>query len=169
MILNIRKTTLHDIPSVMELICQAQAYFKSQNIDQWQDGYPNGDVIKNDIQKENSYVLIDQDIIASMYFAIEDDPNYNEIDGNWLTQDQPYAIIHRIVVKDEYKGNNIAVHLLEFAINECLKYNISSIRIDTHKDNLSMQKFLEKHGFAYCGIVTLESGALRIAFEKIVD
>ena len=41
-----------------------------------------------------------------------------------------------------------------------------SIRMDTHNDNLSMQKFLTKYGFKHCGTITLASGALRRAYEK---
>lgn len=41
----------------MEIIKQAQCYFKKQGIDQWQNGYPNSTVIKQDIEKKESYVL----------------------------------------------------------------------------------------------------------------
>ena len=44
----------------------------------------------------------------------------------------------------------------------------NSIKIDTHKDNISMQKLLEKNDFKYCGIIYLEDGSQRIAFEKII-
>ena len=41
-----------------------------------------------------------------------------------------------------------------------------SVRMDTHNDNLSMQKFLTKYGFKHCGTITLANGALRRAYEK---
>ena len=47
------------------------------NIFQWQDGYPNEKTLLDDIIKEGSYVLVHNDeIIGSMYFAIEDDESY---------------------------------------------------------------------------------------------
>ena len=49
----------------------------------------------------------------------------------------------------------------------CLENNIHSIKIDTHKENLSMQKLLKKNNFSYCGIIYLESKAPRVAFEKL--
>lgn len=78
-------------------------------------------------------------------------------------------MIHRIVVDEAYKGQNIAHQLLEYAIHECQHNHIHSIRIDTHKDNLSMQRFLTKHSFEVCGEITLLSGARRIGFEKICE
>ena len=47
------------------------------------------------------------------------------------------------------------------------------IRIDTHRQNASMQRMLEKNGFAYCGIIYLqdgaEAGAERLCFDKLLE
>ena len=43
-----------------------------------------------------------------------------------------------------------------------------SIRMDTHDDNLSMQRFLIKYGFEYCGTIYLENKETRRAYEKIL-
>lgn len=166
--MEIRKSTQKDIESIMRLIHQAQDYFKNAHIDQWQDGYPQNKDILNDIQKENSYVLVNSNVIATMYFALEEDPCYKTIDGAWLT-DQPYAVIHRIVVDENYKGKNLAKILLDYGVRICKDNHIKSIRIDTHQDNLSMQRFLTKNGFHQCGGITLLSGAPRIGFEKIIE
>ena len=45
-----RKSTKSDVIKIMEIVKQAQEYFKSQGIDQWQNGYPNEEVINNDIE-----------------------------------------------------------------------------------------------------------------------
>lgn len=165
--MKIRHSHHTDVPYIINFIQQAQLYFKEQGIDQWQDGYPDSQRIYDDIQLTHSYVLEDGNIIGTMYFACEDDPCYKVIDGQWLTQDS-YAIIHRVVVDQKYKGQNIASILLNYAVEECKSNNIKSIRIDTHQDNLSMQRFLDKNGFKLCGTIKLESGASRIAFEKII-
>lgn len=167
--MKIRKSNKDDVNYIMNLIHQAQDYFKKSGIDQWQDGYPLIANILDDIQKKHSYVLEECQIIGTMYFAIESDPNYNVIEGEWKTQQQPYAVIHRIVVDQNYKGQNYASHLLQYAVYQCIENHIQSIRIDTHEDNLSMQRFLLKNGFVKCGKITLESGAPRIGFEKIIE
>ena len=56
--MEIRKSHLDDVQRIMTLIHQAQNYFKQQNIDQWQDGYPQSLDIIEDIQKNNSYVIV---------------------------------------------------------------------------------------------------------------
>lgn len=53
-----RNSTKQDINRIMDIIKQAQAYFKEQGINQWQNNYPNTEVISKDIDSENSYVLL---------------------------------------------------------------------------------------------------------------
>ena len=43
--------------------------------------------------------------------------------------------------------------------------NIDEVRIDTHRDNKTMQHVVTKHGFKRCGIIYLENGAPRIAYQ----
>lgn len=167
--MKIRKSKNDDLKNIMKLVNQAQAYFKSQGIDQWQDGYPNEEAILQDISLQQSYVLEDQEIAGTMFFTFEPDPNYLHIDGKWLSEHQSYGVIHRIVVDENQKGSGLAKQLLDYCIDQCHQNHIHSIRIDTHLDNLSMQKFLKKNGFILCGNITLQSGAPRIALEKIIE
>lgn len=162
-------TDYKHVNDVMVIINQAKDYFKRNSINQWQDGYPNEESITNDIKNNKSYILIDNNtVLGTMFFAIQDDPTYSYIEGKWLS-DNDYAVIHRIAVNKNMKGNNLAFELVKYVIAQCNKKNINSIRIDTHKDNISMQKFLKKHNFVPCGTIYLENGDPRIAFEKILS
>lgn len=165
-----RKTTMTDINKVMKIINDAKKYFKEMNIDQWQDGYPNEEVIKNDIINNSSYVLEkDGDIVATAMFAVERDKTYDNIyDGKWLTEGE-YAVIHRIAVDNKLKGLKLGAEIVNKAIEVCKRKGIESIKIDTHKDNISMQKFLKNNGFQYCGVIYLEDKSPRIAFEKKIE
>ena len=161
-------TEYKHINDVMVIINQAKAYFKRNGINQWQDGYPNEESFHNDINQNKSYILIDDDkVIGTMFFAIQNDPTYNYIEGQWLSH-EPYAVIHRIAVDENVKGRSLAFELVKYVIAECDKSNIKSIRIDTHEDNLSMQRFLKKNGFIPCGTIYLSNGDPRIAFEKLL-
>lgn len=162
-------TEYKHVNDVMVIINQAKDYFKRNSINQWQDGYPNEESITNDIKNNKSYILIDNNtVLGTMFFAIQDDPTYSYIEGKWLSNND-YAVIHRIAVNENMKGNNLAFELVKYVIAQCNKMNINSIRIDTHKDNISMQKFLKKHNFVPCGTIYLENGDPRIAFEKILS
>jgi RimJ/RimL family protein N-acetyltransferase len=47
----------------------------------------------------------------------------------------------------------------------CLEQR-GNIRIDTHDDNLPMQRALEKNGFVPCGRIWCEDGTPRIAYQR---
>lgn len=167
--MNFRTSTKHDISKIMIMINQAKEYLKENNVDQWQNGYPNEELIERDIENEISYVLeIDNNLIASAVVTFEPEPSYNEIyNGKWLSE-QAYVVVHRIVVDNSCKGKGISAEIMRNVEEMCKKRNIQSIKIDTHNDNLSMQNFLKKNGFTYCGDIKLEDGSPRIAFEKLV-
>lgn len=160
----LRKTKLDDIDRVMEIINQAKQYFKNNNIDQWQEGYPNEESIKEDIMNEEAYVLEDNGkILGTCMVTIQGEPTYHTIDGKWLFNED-YVCVHRIAVDEQYKGAGLASIILDQAI--AMYPNFHSVRMDTHEDNLSMQRFLTKYGFVFCGIITLQNGAPRRAYEK---
>lgn len=50
-----RRSEVKDIHKIMMIIKQAQNYFKENNIDQWQNNYPNEEVINDDINKKLFY------------------------------------------------------------------------------------------------------------------
>jgi len=165
----IRQATESDIKDIMNIIDQAKQYFKENHINQWQDGEPNKDMILEDISHNKSYVLTQEDhIIGTCYIALEEEPTYSYIEGEWLTKDTPYYVMHRIAVDTHYKGVGNATSFIEHTIKLALIDCVQSIRIDTHKDNLSMQRFLKKHGFKPCGTIYLKNGDPRIGFEKIL-
>ena len=98
--------------------------------------------------------------MAVFYYAVEEDPTYRVIEGKWLSSGAPYGVVHRIAVAENQKG----------AGSFCLRYAMeraTSLRIDTHEDNIPMQNLLKKLGFIRCGIIYLPNGDPRIAFEYI--
>lgn len=162
-----RKAFKSDANSIMNIIKQAQDYFKEQGIDQWQNNYPNYEIVCNDIANNYGYVLLkDNIIIGTAAVSFDGEKTYEHIyDGEWIS-DGEYVVIHRIAIDSKYKGKGLASFILEKVEKICLEKNIHSIKIDTHRENLAMQKLLKKNGFKYCGIIYLEDGSERIAFEK---
>ena len=163
----IRKSSKEDIKDIMKIINKAKEFLKENGVDQWQDGYPNSETIETDILNNNSYVVLkDNNIVATLAISFDGEKTYNVIyDGNWLSHGK-YAVIHRIAIDNEYKGTGIASYILQKVCDICLDNNIHSIKIDTHEENIPMQKLLNKNDFKYCGVIYLEDNSKRIAFEK---
>lgn len=163
----IRLATPNDIESLLEIVGDAQQSLKNRGIDQWQNGYPNRESILSDISKGIGFVVLRQDEIAA-YAAIiiNGEPEYQHLDGKWLSE-KDYVVIHRICVRKTYTRQGLATHLMHKAEETALSQNIHSFKIDTHKDNHYMIGLLEKEGFTYCGEIHYPHGE-RIAFEKLL-
>jgi len=168
--MKIRKTVSADMSTIMEIIGDAQRYLRSCGVDQWQEGYPTAETIAEDIRRGNSYAVIeDGEIAGTVVVSFDGEPNYAEIrNGEWVNA-EPYAVIHRIAVSDRYRNRGVATEIMRFAEQMCREREVGNIRVDTHSDNLSMQRLLAKFDYEYCGEITiLSSGAPRNAYMKIL-
>ena len=160
--MEIRQINKLEIAEANEIYEKAREFMReSGNPHQWNSAYPGISDIKAGFEKGVSYVCCDGDeVVATFHFEQNaDDPTYRKIyDGAWKS-DAPYAVIHRIAVK--YHGRGI----VDFCFAECFK-RFPNLKIDTHRDNVPMQKVLTRAGFEYCGIVHLENGDERLAYQK---
>ena len=170
--MKVKLSSLGDISRIMEIIKDAQNYLAALKIDQWQDGYPNSTKIELDISNEDSYIVLNNanQIIGTTVFSTKTERAYQKIEGNWMTsENSKYGVIHRLAVGDEYRKLGMAQFVFNTFESKLKQMNIKSMRIDTHKDNKGMQYMLKKRGYQYCGIIILESGDERLAFEKIIE
>ena len=168
MIYNFRTATINDIPTIWAILQQAILRRKNDGSNQWQDGYPNLTVIKNDIEKANGHVLLEgENIIGYCAIAINDEPEYLKIDGSWLTNSD-FVVFHRVAISTAYLGKNLSKKMIDFIEDYAINLNIKSLKADTNYDNFAMMKILEKSGFKFCGIVFFR-GSPRRAYEKVLD
>lgn len=164
-----RQSKISDLDQIVEIIELSKKYLKETKVDQWQDGYPAKEDLRRDIESRNSYVLTNKDeIVATTVISLDGESTYNSIfNGEWITNED-YIVMHRVAVHDKYKGKGIFKELIKEAESLALNKGISSIKIDTHRDNISMQRAVVKNDFKKCGIIYLEDGSERIAFEKVL-
>lgn len=158
-----------DIEKIMKIINQGKEKLKKESIDQWQNGYPNEESIERDIKNSYSYVVEEEGkILATAAISFDVEETYNEIfEGQWLSN-KAYCVIHRFAVDLSSKVKKKGSKIIDLAERLCLEKNIDSIKIDTHEKNESMKNFLLNNGFKYCGVIYLEGGEKRLAYEKII-
>ncbi|TSJ47860.1 GNAT family N-acetyltransferase [Fluviicola chungangensis] len=165
--MNLRKATLSEIPAIWEILQQAIERRKADGSEQWQDGYPNEQTVRNDLANDYGYVLVDEGkIIAYAAIIFDVEPAYTDIEGKWLTNDE-YVVIHRVATSNEAIGKGIATQLFKLIEDIALDSKVYSIKVDTNFDNLPMLKILDKLGYTYCGEVFFR-GSARKAFEKVL-
>lgn len=161
---NLRKAGIAEIPEIWDILQQAILRRKNDGSDQWQNGYPNPDVVRKDIETGSGYVLTDNDtIIGYCAVIINDEPAYRNIKGRWLTNGD-FIVVHRVAISDQHTGKGLACKIFELIEKIALDNDIHSIKVDTNFDNAAMLKTLERSGYTYCGEVYING--TRKAFEK---
>ena len=147
----------------MEIYAYARKIMKDNgNATQWGNNRPDIATIQKDIEQQQLYVVEQQNAIHAVFaFVLGEDPTYRVIkDGQWQDNSE-YGTIHRVASNGTIRG------IFDLIMQFC-EQKIKHIRIDTHKDNLPMQRSLTKNGFEYCGIIYLADGDERFAYEKIL-
>ena len=159
----IRTAQPSDWADIMEIYAIARQFMKQAgNPTQWADTYPTQETVREDIRLGQSYVCVLDGRVQAVFAMIPgDDPTYQVIQGAWLN-DAPYNAVHRVASRGEVKG--VASQVLSWALETC-----GNVRIDTHDDNLPMQRVLEKNGFVKCGRIWVEDGSPRIAYQKTLN
>ena len=154
----IRRASLADMERIMEIYAIARKFMADNgNPTQWKDGYPQREMLEEDIRLEQLYVVEAHDICGVFMFTLGDDPTYTYIDGAWSST-EPYGVIHRIAGV----GGGVFAAALEYCAGV-----IHHLRIDTHEDNKPMQHAVEKAGFSRRGIIYVADGTPRIAYDRV--
>ncbi|MBQ1205644.1 MAG: GNAT family N-acetyltransferase, partial [Clostridia bacterium] len=135
--MTVRNATPQELEAIKDIYENAKLFMRSSgNMHQWTGDYPSRTLILRDIENGNCFVYEEDGEILGVFCLVEGpDVTYGRIDGgNWL-DDSDYYVIHRIAMKAHGKG----------IAQKCFDYGMSKnnhLRIDTHKDNIPMQRAL---------------------------
>jgi len=155
-IMNIRLANTLDADRIFEIYEYARAYMKAHgNPHQWGDDRPEKSLTKDDIKNQRCYVMEDDGhIFACFVFTIEFEKEYEAICPSKVE----YGVIHRVASDGSKRG--IVERIVDFA-----KGKENFLRIDTHEDNKTMQRAIERQNFKRLGIIYLEDKSARILYE----
>ena len=159
----VRPAQTDDLPAILRVYEAARSYMRQTgNPTQWAGGYPQESLLLADIKKQQLYLCERENAICGAFvLAFGKEPTYQIIeDGAWKNN-LPYATIHRVASDGTKRG--VFAKCMQFCESKC-----GNLRVDTHPDNLVMQKLILSSGFCRCGIIHVDDGTPRIAYQKTV-
>jgi hypothetical protein len=159
--MEIRTATLADVPAMMPVYDLGRAFMRRNgNESQWINGYPSRELIEQDAAQDRAFLCLEAGKIAAVFtFFVGEEPSYREIrEGAWLN-DAPYGVIHRLASAGVTGG--VGRFVFDWCFRQC-----KNLRVDTHRDNMVMRRLLESSGFVFCGVITIEDGTERVAFQR---
>lgn len=162
--ITVRNAEIRDIRDIMALYETARAFMRNRgNPTQWNGGYPDEALIRQDIAQGQCYVCLEQGKIVGVFaFILGEDATYRVIEqGSWH-YDFPYGTIHRLASAGITGG--ISKTCFDFCLGKS-RY----LRIDTHADNQPMQAAIVRYGFQPCGVIHVADGSPRLAFDYCAE
>lgn len=164
--MEIRHSVESDLPEIMAIYACARRFMAEHgNPNQWgSTNWPPEALIRADIAAENSYVCVqDGRIVGTFFFryGTNTEPTYRTITGGSWLDGGAYGVIHRLAADGSAKG--VGRFCIEWAFERC-----GHLRVDTHGDNVVMQRLLTKCGFVHRGTIFVEEDDYpRLAYEKL--
>jgi len=160
----IREGCVEDLPDIMGLIQEAIIDMESKGIYQWDNSYPNKEIISGDIDGRNLYVYENDGVIQGIIVLNEEqDEAYKNIQWEFNTGSQ--LVIHRVCIAPQYQGKGIAKVLMGFAQQKGKESGYEAIRLDTFENNDSACNLYKKLGYIDVGTVRFSKGKF-YCFEK---
>ncbi len=165
--MNISSASPADIDTVMDLIRKAVKAMNDSGLHQWNDEYPNREIITEDIAAKNLYKYInDEKTIAGIIVLNEQYfPDYDNL--TWEINDPEILVVHRLCIHPEYQKQGIARKLMLFAEDLAVKNHYKSIRLDTSVLNKAALSLYDGMGYRRVGIVHFRAGDFQ-CFEKVL-
>ncbi len=143
-----RQVHTNEINRVCEVLSNVVSHMKSIGFTQWDEGYPNKDVLEKDIAYHNLHGAY-KDTVLVGFVALNNHQEEEYKDISWQ-YDEPCLVVHRLQVDPIYRGQNIAYKLIQYAEHLAKDTGCKSIRLDTRCDNIPAIKLYEKLGYEKC-------------------
>ena len=160
----IRKGKFEEIKEIMYIFKEAIIDMEGQGIYQWDNVYPNEEVIAEDIKEGTLFVYEDENLIKGLIVLSEhEDEEYKEL--QWQFNRGKHLIVHRLCVDPKCKGKGIAKKLVEFAEKYGEENRYEAIRLDAFIPNKRACRMYENAGYKIIGIVNFRKGQF-CCYEK---
>jgi ribosomal protein S18 acetylase RimI-like enzyme len=164
----IRKAQAEDTGEIMELIAKCVQAMQAGGSDQWDDSYPNREIIGRDIERGTLYTYIADEAIAGIIVLDElQNEMYREIE--WSQEQGRHLIMHRLAVHPEVQGKGIARKLIAFSEEHARREGYSSIRLDTYSKNTRALALYPSLGYERRGELFFPHRSVSFpVFEKVL-
>ena len=149
----IRLAVLADIPAILQLLSRIVPVMNAEGNFQWDDSYPNREVLEKDLKLNQLWVAqVGSEIAGFAAITQDQDPEYAEV-GWDITE--PAIVTHRLAVDLDFRGKGVGRALLMQAEEVARERGITVLRIDTNTENAATNQLFPALGYRYAGEIGL--------------
>lgn len=162
----LKKANIEDLGNIVKVYKNAINEMNKNNISQWDEEYPNEEILGNDIINGHMIVGKINSKIASIVVLNQDsDEEYKN--GDWKYKELAFAVVHRLCVNPDFQNKGIGTGTM-LLIEDLLKEKgIETIRLDAFSSNPFAISMYEKLGYIRAGEVNWRKGLFYLYEKKI--
>ena len=142
----IKNASISDLEQFHVLTKRCAKNMIENGIFQWNEKYPSKEVLQKDIELQQIWKLVENDVIVGIIVLTEiEDLEYKNV--KWLTKNYKNLYIHRLAIHPNFQGKGYAQKLMDFAEDFAKENKYNSIRLDTFSQNKRNLQFYEKRNY----------------------
>lgn len=165
-LIKIRKAVMEELEEIVDIYKSVIVKMNRDGIHQWDETYPNRDVLREDILKDDMLIgEVNGEIASILVVNKEYDTDYNKV--NWISKSSDFIIIHRLCVNPVFQGLGIGKKVMNMIEEKAIKNHIQSIRLDTFELNTYALRMYKDLGYEKVGEANWRKGKF-IILEKIL-
>jgi GNAT superfamily N-acetyltransferase len=162
----LRIATIDDLDYVEKIFKNAIEAMDSNGINQWDNIYPNKEILKEDILKGEMFLGVVDNKIACA-FVLNSDYDEEYINGNWKYRNESFNIVHRLCVNPDFQNQGIGTQSMILIEKMLRKEGIESIRLDAFSLNPFALRLYKKIGYVRVGEANWRKGLFYLYEKKI--
>lgn len=162
----LQKAELHNLQEIVTLFKEATMHMNESGIPQWDEIYPDEEVLLEDIVKGELLLLKKDGHIVACAVVNEDQGDDYET-GCWNFTEGKVAVLHRLCVHPKAQGNGVGKKTVQLVENLARSGGYQILRLDAFSLNPSARHMYEVLGYTYAGEVTYRKGLFHLMEKQL--
>ncbi len=155
--LAVRPARPEDMDAVENLFRDAIASMQAQGIDQWDEQYPDRDVMDAD-QAAGTLWIFEKSGELAVVVTLNEDAYCEYAKIPWRHAEVRPLLVHRLCVRADLQGRGIARSVMLWVERHASEQGYGAIRLDTFTENRSAIRLYEGLGYEYVAAMTARKG-----------
>ena len=164
--LNYYKAKSQEIDEIFNIYSKSIIKMEKDGIHQWDNIYPDKEIIAEDIAQECMYIgKIGSIIVVCFTLSEEYDEEYKN--RTWKYPESKFCIIHRLCVSPDFQNKGIAGETLNYIEILSKSQGYEAIRLDCFTENPYSKKLYDKAGYNVVGYADWRKGRFELREKKL--
>ena len=157
MIIEYKIAEEQDLEEIYSLVKRAIDTMCSQGVFQWDEIYPDREVLADDIRKAQMFLgRVDGQLVVIYVLNQECDEEYSK--GEWINKDRSFGVVHRLCVDPSFQHMGIGKFTMQHIEETLRKSGVGSVRLDAFTENPQAIRLYESLGYSRTGYANWRKG-----------